>query len=74
MKEYRKIIRPLLVMALVLTTFCVSIPTQAKKQTKVKVSSVKFKNAKSKLTLKKGQTFKLKTIVKVSLNKRNSKI
>lgn len=73
MKKYRKLLSLLLVVALTLTTFSVITPTQAKKKPKAKVSSVKFKNAKKKLTLKKGQTFKLKTTVKVSPNKAKNK-
>lgn len=73
MKKYRKLLSLLLVVALTITTFSVITPTQAKKKAKAKVSSVKFKNAKKKLALKKGQTFKLKTTVKVSPNKAKNK-
>lgn len=73
MKKYKKLLSLLLVAALTVTTFSVIAPTQAKKTSKAKVSSVKFKNTKKKLTLNVGQTFKLKTTVKVSPNKAKNK-
>ncbi len=73
MKRLSQIICLLLATALVFSPLSSGTEIQAKKKSRVKISSVKFLNTKGKLRIQKGKTFKLKCNVKVTPNKKKNK-